>query len=132
MVKLFASVLRRGGDGSFWLVTPVERGLIEVEDAPFVAVTVEATGDGPQGQLRFTTNIDAVIDAGPTHPIRVVGGDSDHPRPYLRVGPGLDALIARPVFYELVDRAVTRRGPHGPVLGLWSGGVFFELGAPAP
>ena len=132
MVKLFASVLRRGGDGSFWLVTPAERGLIEVEDAPFVAVTVEATGDGPHSRLRFTTNIDAVIDAGPAHPIRVVGGDGDRPRPYLRVGPGLDALIARPVFYELVDRAVTRPGPHGPILGLWSGGVFFDLGAPAP
>ena len=130
MVKLFASVLRRGGDGSFWLVTPAERGLIEVEDAPFVAVTVEATGDGPRGHLRFTTNIDQVVDAGPDHPIRVVGGDGDQPRPYLRVGPGLDALIARSVFYELVDRAVPRAGPHGPVLGLWSGGAFFELGAP--
>ncbi|MEC8117592.1 MAG: DUF1285 domain-containing protein, partial [Pseudomonadota bacterium] len=54
----------------------------------------------------------------------------DQPRPYLRVGPGLDALIARSVFYELVDRAVPRAGPHGPVLGLWSGGAFFELGAP--
>ena len=107
-----------------------ERGLIEVEDAPFVAVAVEATGDGPRGDLRFTTNIDQVVDAGPDHPIRVVGGDGDQPRPYLRVGPGLDALIARSVFYELVDRAVPRAGPHGPVLGLWSGGAFFELGAP--
>ena len=132
MVKLFASVLRRGGDGSFWLVTPAERGLIEVEDAPFVAVAVEATGDSPRGPLRFTTNIDQMVNAGPDHPIRVIGGDGDQPRPYLRVGLGLDALIARSVFYELVDHAVTRRGPHGPVLGLWSGGVFFELGAPAP
>lgn len=129
LVKLFATVLRREADGSYWLVTPAERGRIEVEDAPFVAVDCEARGEGRQQQLDFTTNLDQRVTAGPEHPLRVGAGDGE-PRPYLLVRPGLEALIARPVFYRLAEMAVA--SPEDPeALGLWSGGRFFPLGRAA-
>lgn len=125
MVKLFASVLARVGD-EFWLVTPVERGRITVDDAPFVAVAVDAEGAGEDLRLTFRTNIDEIVIAGPDHPIRVATNERGEPAPYLRVRDGLEALIGRAVFYELVERAVEREG----MLGVWSNGAFFALGRP--
>lgn len=132
LVKLFASVLRREADGDYWLVTPYERGRIVVEDAPFVAVECDVEGSGEAQRLVFRTNLDELVEAGPAHPIRVVerpaaGGRPAEPSPYVLVRPGLEALIARPVFYQLVERAVP--DPADPAaLGLWSGGRFFRLG----
>jgi|MDSV01.1.fsa_nt_gb hypothetical protein len=132
LVKLFASVLRRGADGSFWLVTPAERGLIDVDDAPFVAVSLAAEDDPSQGpqavKLHFTTNLDETVTAGPDHSIRVVHDADETPRPYIQIRPGLEALIGRAVFYELVERAEERSSPDGAVLGVWSENCFFELG----
>src|SRR5204862_7435325 len=71
LVKLFASVLRRETDGSYWLVTPAERGRVMVEDVPFVAVAVEVQGTGRAQQLIFRTNLDDIVTAGPDHPLRV-------------------------------------------------------------
>ncbi|MBC6416232.1 MAG: DUF1285 domain-containing protein [Rhodospirillales bacterium] len=131
LVKLFASALRREADGRYWLVTPVERGLIAVEDAPFVAVDCTASGNGQDQSLRFRTNLDEEVTAGAEHPIRVVeNAESAEPRPYLLVRPGLEALIARSVFYRLAALAVP--APDDPeILGLWSGGQFFTLGRTA-
>jgi len=129
LVKLFASVLRREADGDYWLVTPYERGRIVVDDAPFVAVECDVEGEGAAQRLSFRTNIDERVEAGAAHPIRVEerGGE---PSPYLLVRPGLEALIARPVYYQLVERAVP--DPADPqVLGLWAGGRFFRLGRAA-
>lgn len=132
LVKLFSTVLRREADGDYWLVTPFERGRIVVEDAPFVAVEVDAEGSGEAQRLVFRTNLDEIVTAGPEHPIRVAErpateGRPAEPSPYLLVRPGLEALIARPVFYQLVERAVP--DPEDPAaLGLWSGGCFFRLG----
>ncbi len=70
LVKLFASVLRRDDAGGFWLVTPVERGRIIVEDTPFVAVEMTASGNGDEQVLSFRTNLDEWVEAGPEHPIR--------------------------------------------------------------
>ena len=133
LVKLFASVLRREADGDYWLVTPYERGRIVVDDAPFVAVECDVEGGGEAQRLVFRTNIDELVTAGPEHPIRVVErpaaeGRPAEPSPYVLVRPGLEALIARPVFYQLVERAVP--DPTDPAaLGLWSGGCFFRLGS---
>ena len=130
MVRLFSTVLRRGPDGGYWLVTPAERGRIEVEDAPFTAVALETRGAGREQALVFRTNVDDEFVAGPDHPIRVVeGGRRGEPRPYVLVRAGLEALILRPVFYQLVDLAVERNEPGRTVLGVWSGGAFFALGA---
>lgn len=122
LVRLFSTILRKDPDG-IWLVTPVEKLRITVEDAPFVAVRVDAE----DGALRFTTNVGDVVEAGPENPIRVETDASGEPRPYVHVRRGLEALIARPVFYELVEMAQDRGG----VLGVTSNGQWFPLGATA-
>src|SRR5215472_12510177 len=91
LVKLFASVLRREADGSYWLVTPAERGCIVVDDAPFVAVEVTAEGEGPDQQLIFRTNLDDIVTAGPDHRLRVETAASGEPAPYILVRGGLEA-----------------------------------------
>jgi len=130
LVKLFATVLRRDEDGGYSLVTPVERGRVAVEDAPFIAVEVERRGEGREQQLVFRTNIDETVTAGPDHAIRVETAANGEPMPYLLVRPGLEARIARPVFYELVDYADATREAGGAEFGVWSGGLFFSLGDP--
>jgi hypothetical protein len=121
LVRLFSTVLRKDPDG-FHLVTPVEKMKITVEDAPFIAVRVDRTDDG----LRFLTNVGDEVEAGPDNAIRVEIDEDGEPRPYLHVRRGLEALIARPVFYELVELASER----GDELGVTSHGAFFPL-APA-
>jgi uncharacterized protein len=124
MVRLFSTILRRDG-ARYVLVTPVEKVGIKVDDAPFVAVALETEGEGRDRCLSFRTNVGDVTEAGPEHPLRVViGAESGEPRPYVHVRGGLEALIARPVFYELVDLATPREGQ----LGIWSKGRFFPLG----
>jgi hypothetical protein len=131
LVKLFASVLRREDDGSYWLVTPVERGRVAVEDAPFVAVEVNTEGSRSARRLTFRTNLDEIVAAGPEHPLRIDTSAKGEPEPYLLVRPGLEAKLNRPVFYELVDLADAERGDSsGGPFGLWSDGVFFDLGDP--
>lgn len=123
MVRLFATILRREPDGSHVLVTPVEKLSIAVDDAPFVAVEAKLSGEGDQGRIAFRLNTDEMAVADANHPIRIEG-TADAPRPYLRIRGGMDALIARPVFYELVDQLVA--GPDGR-RGLWSEGAFFPF-----
>jgi len=130
LVKLFASVLRREDDGAYWLVTPAERGRIIVEDVPFIAVALTAEGEGRAQELIFQTNLDDIVTAGPDHPLRIVTAASGEPAPYILVRPGLEARLARPVFYELVDLADAQRGPGDSEFGVWSGGMFFGLGDP--
>jgi hypothetical protein len=130
LVKLFASVLRREADGTYWLVTPVERGRVTVEDAPFIAVELTSDGEGPERRLSFRTNLDEIVAAGPDHPLRVDTAANGEPAPYILVRPGLEARLNRPVFYELVDIADAERGDGGGPFGVWSGGLFFDLGDP--
>jgi hypothetical protein len=128
MVRLFSTILRKDPDG-FWLVTPYEKLRLQVEDAPFVAVRV----DRQDGVLRFLTNVGDEVEAGPDHPIRVETSEAGEPRPYVRVRGGLDALIARPVFYELADMAEARETATGRQMGLTSAGAWFPVGpAEAP
>jgi len=123
MVRLFASILRKDEDGATYLVTPVEKIRVEVEDAPFVAIRVDRHGDGENQTIAFTTNVGDVVAAGPAHPMRVAFADGA-PRPYLLVRGRLEARVLRAPFYELVEWAEPREGK----LGLWSGGAWFELG----
>jgi uncharacterized protein len=131
LVKLFASVLRREADGSYWLVTPVERGRIAVEDAPFVAIELARTGQGSAQQLRVRTNLDAWVTIGPRHPIclrRPAGvAPESGPAPYVEVRDGLEARFARSVYYELVDLAEERLVEGRACIGVWSEGDFFVL-----
>lgn len=130
LVKLFASVLRRDDAGAYWLVTPAERGRIAVDDAPFVAVELTVAGEGHDQQLIFRTNIDEIVTAGPDHHIHVTAdAGNGAPRPYLAVRDGLEALIARPVFYQLVELGTEESRAGGTTeYGVWSGGRFFALG----
>ena len=127
MVRLFATILRREADGSYVLVTPVEKLDIAVEDAPFVAVEMKADGTGRDARLVFRLNTGDLVTAGPDHALRFAEAD-DGPRPYLHVRGGMEALVARPVYYELAQRAIDG-GDASP--GIWSDGIFFPLGPDA-
>jgi hypothetical protein len=130
LVKLFASVLRREDDGSYWLVTPAERGRVVVEDAPFVAVALDVEGAGRSQRLIFRTNLDEIVAAGPEHRLRVETAADGTPSPYILVRTGLEARLSRPVFYELVDLAAEEIIGGETQFGVWSDGVFFDLGDP--
>jgi uncharacterized protein len=122
MVRLFATVLRRDDD-HFVLVTPVERLSIEVDDAPFVAVDVEACGVGAGQRLAFLTNVGDVVEASAERPISL-RGEGVSLRPYVLVRDRLEALIARAAYYRLAE--LTCLGPSATI-GVWSGGAFFAL-----
>ncbi|PSK84894.1 hypothetical protein CLV79_10861 [Limimaricola soesokkakensis] len=123
MVKLFASILKREGDRHY-LVTPVEKVGITVDDAPFVAVDVAREGEG----LRFTTNLDETAVAGPEHPIRVARDpETGEPAPYIEIRSGLEALIDRKSFYRLVELGETAPHEGEDWFGVRSNGMFFPI-----
>lgn len=125
LVKLFSTILRKDEDGKTYLVTPAEKLEITVERAPFVAVRVDAEGEGKARRLFFTTNVGDVAEAGSERPIRVETDPvSGEPAPYVLVRGRLEAMLSRPVFYELVEMAAERGGK----LGVWASGEFFPLG----
>lgn len=130
LVKLFASVLRRDGEGGYWLVTPAEKGRIEVEDVPFLAVEATISGAGPEQTVTLRTNLDEIVTVDGEHPLRIEHDPATgEPAPYVMVRDGLEARLARPVFYDLVEHGVERDEGEKRVLGIWSGGTFFSLGA---
>lgn len=125
LVRLFSTILRKDPDG-FHLVTPAEKMRIRVDDAPFIAVLLAVEGEGREQRLRFTTNVGDDTVAGTDNPIRVVSDPrTGEPSPYVHVRRGLEARIARTVFYQLADLAVPGADD---VLGVWSDGAFFPLG----
>jgi hypothetical protein len=130
LVKLFASVLRREADGSYWLVTPAERGRVVVEDVPFIAIALDSEGSGRDRRLIFRTNLDQIVTAGPEHPLRIEEAADGTPAPYIMVRSGLEARLARPVFYELVELGEEESMGGEARFGVWSDGMFFCLGDP--
>ncbi len=127
LVRLFSSILKKE-DGKYFLVTPVEKVGITVDDAPFVAVDVEAEGAGADGRLSFTTHVGDRVTAGPDHPIRVERDpDTGEPSPYILVRRNLEALIDRKTFYRLVDLGHHADHEGTRWFGLWSGGAFFPI-----
>lgn len=123
MVRAFSSLLRRDADGSHWLVTPQQKLSIEIDDAPFLAAEVQSEGDGENRSLAFRLNSDDLVVAGPDHHIELRDG-----LPYLHVRQGLWAKLARPVYYELAEIALSE-SPDLP--RIWSDGVAFNIGASA-
>jgi hypothetical protein len=128
LVKLFSRILRRDADGRTYLVTPVEKVDVTVEDAPFLAIEMQAEGSGRDQVLTFRTNVDDIVRCGPEHPLRfaresVTGGL----KPYLRVRGRLEALVSRALYYDLVALAVSDVHEGRECLGLWSAGAFFPL-----
>jgi len=129
MVQLFSSVLKLEDDGDYYLVTPVEKVRISVEDCPFVACEMDVQGSGESQILRFTTNTGESIVAGKGHQIKVeVDPLTDEPHPTVHVRSGLNALINRAVFYRLVNLAQQSEDAELSITGIFSDGCFFELG----
>ncbi len=127
LVRLFSSIIRRDGD-DYFLVTPVEKVGITVDDAPFVAVDFEVSGAGRDQILTFTTNVDDTAAAGADHPIRVErDGQTGEPAPYVLIRANLEALIDRKSFYRLVDIGTHEFKDGERWFGVWSGGEFFAI-----
>jgi hypothetical protein len=128
LVRLFSTVLRRDEDGKTYLVTPVERVGIRVVDAPFLAVEMNAAGEGEAQTLTFRTNVGDVVEAGPEHPLRfVIAGENNELKPYLLVRGRLEALVSRAVMYELVDLGETVDIDGVEMFALRSCGVVFPV-----
>lgn len=127
LVKLFSGILRKD-DEKYFLVTPVEKVGITVEDAPFVAVDYEATGEGADQILTFETQLGDFAIAGSENPIRFVRDPvSGEPSPYVHIRAGLEALIDRKTFYRLVERGKHHSHEDQTWFGLWSAGTFFPV-----
>lgn len=127
MVKLFASVLMRDEIGDYWLVTPVEKGRITVDDAPFIVceMMVSSGAEPRSSEIYFRTNLDENIALDAAHPILLrLADDLQQVRPYIEVRNGLLAKLSRPVYYQLAERA--EEGPDGR-LGVWSNKQHFAL-----
>ncbi|MBL4836602.1 MAG: DUF1285 domain-containing protein [Kordiimonadaceae bacterium] len=130
MVRLFSTVLRKDSDGKTYLVTPVEKIGITVDDAPFLATQLDVVGEADQQILSFSTNVGDKVVASKENPIRVeIDAETEEPRPYILVRGNLEALIARSVFYELVDRATEKKVDSKSVLTINSSGESFSLGS---
>jgi hypothetical protein len=129
LVRLLGSVLHRDAAGTFWLVTPAERGRITVADAPFLAVELAVRGSEREQTLIFRTNVGDTVAAGDAHPLRIVtDAATGEPRPYVEVRNGLEARLIRPVFYELVALGREERVGETTLYGVWSNRRFFPLG----
>ncbi len=129
LVKLFAGILRCEGDGEYYLRTSLEKRRIRVDDAPFVAVESTIEGEGPGCKVHFRTNVDDHVTVDADHPVRIVMNPGTRaPSPYVLVRDRLEALIARPVYYDLVNRGRIAWQDGREVLGIDSCGCFFVLG----
>lgn len=124
LFTLFSRVLRKDEDGKYYLVTPVEKCGIRVDDAPFVAIRMAVEGTGRQQVISFETNVDDHVTVSADHPLRFeTETGTDGLKPYVRVRANLDALVVRALFYDLVARGSVEDG----WFGVWSSGVFFPM-----
>ena len=128
LVQLFSSVLRKDADGKTYLVTPVEKVGIRVVDAPFLAVEMNASGEGDAQLITFRTNVGDVVEAGPDHPLRFVDEDTTGGlKPYVHVRGRLEALVARPVMYELVSHGEEIEVDGRKMFSVRSKGMVFPI-----
>jgi len=127
MVCLFATMLSRRPDGSYWLTSPVEEMEIEVEDVPFLAVELFTCGSGREMVFSFRTNVDECATLDALHPLRL-GQDCCSTPPYLLIRDGLEARLTRSVYYELVALGLEETVGEERLYGVWSSGTFFPLG----
>jgi uncharacterized protein len=124
LVKLFSSILRYDDDGKYYLITPVEKCGIIVDDAPFVAIRMRVEGQGHDQRIYFETNVDDEVAVGPEHPLRVANEKGTGGlKPYVMVRSNLEALVVRALFYDLVALGVN----EGEWFGVWSSGVFYPM-----
>jgi hypothetical protein len=129
LVKLFSSILRHDDDDCFYLITPVEKVRIVVDDAPFIAVLVVKIIEDDVEYLRFTTLTEDVIILDAEHPLWVNERADGEPRPYIHVRDRLDALIHRNVFYQLVEWATRQEIDGQWCYAVQSAGQWFAIAA---
>lgn len=128
LVRLFSTVLRKDADGKTYLVTPVEKVGIRVEDAPFVGVEMSVTQRDGHQVLTFRTNVGDVVEAGPDHTLRFeIAGENDELKPYLHVRGRLEALISRPVMYDIVELGEPVEIDGREMFAVRSGGSVFPM-----
>jgi hypothetical protein len=129
LVCLFASVLTRNEAGEYWLVTPAEMCIVEVEDAPFLAVELFRGGAGREQIISMRSNVDEIVSVDNDHPLYVSEDpQTGEPSPYLVLRQGIEARLTRSVFYELVDLGLEEDIDGEALFGVWSTGSFFPLG----
>lgn len=128
LVKLFASVLKKDDAGGYWLITPYEKGRIEVEDAPFTAVEMKIDLSGKDQEISFRTNLDEWVVLDGEHALRVTHDlETGEPSPYIMIRGGMEARIVRAVYYDIVKSAVEDEKEKG-LFGLWSRKNFYPIG----
>lgn len=134
LVRLFSTVLRKESDGHYYLVTPVEKSRIKVEDVPFLAISMDVKGEGEDQILTFTTNMADEVVVDENHPLRFeFDPQTEEPSPYVMVRDGLEAKLGRSVYYHLADLCIEKEGIEKQGiekqhhLGVWSAGIFFKL-----
>jgi hypothetical protein len=128
LVKLFSRVLRHDADDKYYLVTPVEKCGIAVDDAPFLAVAMAIENPGRGQIIRFTTNVDDAVTVDAEHPLRFAIEDgTDGLKPYVLVRARLEALVNRAIFYDLVAAGSVERHDGEDWYGVWSSGLFWPM-----
>lgn len=129
IVKLFSTILRREEDGQYYLLTPVEKWRIQVEDTPLLAHSLEVTGTGEQQVIKLTTNVGETLEVGDEHPLEVGSyEDSGQPRPVIRVRHGVDARLVTAAYYDLAEHVVEQTVDGKPLMGVFSHGNFYKIG----
>ena len=124
LMQLFASVLRHDDDGKYYLVTPVEKCGVRVEDAPFLAVRMSVEGGLRDQVIGFETNVDDGVTVDEAHPLRFENEEGTGGlKPYVLVRASLEALVSRALFYDLVARGTVEEG----WFGVWSSGRFYPM-----
>lgn len=124
LVKLFSRILRKDADGNTYLVTPYEKVIVQIDDAPFTGIRIDCHNQGPKQNLIVTTNVGDTVLISAENPLRVViNPQTREPRPYVKVRGRLEALLLRAPFYELVEYGQAR----GDKFGVYSNGTFFEV-----
>ena len=128
LVNLFSTVLRKDADGCHYLVTPVEKIGIKVEDAAFLAVELATEGNGQNQNITIRTKQGDVVKVGTEHPLRFERDDgNDGLKPYVLVRGRLEARFARPLLYELVELSEKKQINEIDMFGVWSGGIFYSM-----
>ncbi|MAH85380.1 MAG: hypothetical protein CBB68_14230 [Rhodospirillaceae bacterium TMED8] len=129
LLKFFASILQKDNAGNFWLITPTEIAPVTVEDTPFVAIDLALSGKGAKQNIRLITNIETSIIIDAKHPLILLGTDkSKQALPYVLQPNGLHIRLNRAVYYDVVALGIEKKRKITSVFGIWSGGVFHELG----
>lgn len=129
IVRLFSTILRREDDGEYYLLTPVEKWRIRVEDTPLLAHSLKVEGEGDAQIVTLTTNVGETLEIGSEHPLEVGAyPGSEEPRPVIHVRHGLVARLVTAAYYDLTAQMIEQSESGEPVFGIFSHGNFYKIG----